>query len=306
MDLTISIINHNHCDMVVPLLDSIIVHTHSISYEVFVINNVPDDGCSNKLASRFPQINMLDNDQPLGFAANNNQVLRLARGRYTILLNDDMLLINDALDRMVAYMDGNVSVGAIGCQLLNRDGTLQRSSWRGFPSFRTLFVDLFYLSKWFPRLSLVRRFEATFQSSNPVDVDYLLGACIMVRSKVIEQVGLLDERFFMFLEETDWCFRIKQHGWQIFWVPDAKIVHYGQQSVSRDPERFVPMLYGNYCRFGRKHGYGRWEILALKTTLFLGLLFRSGLWAIRQLKHVPNSSAMMWGYLRAVCSLPSM
>lgn len=306
IDLTVSIVNHSHGDLLGPLLDSIKKHTHSISYEVFVVDNASRDGSVEMVKSRFPWVHLLCNDRPLGFAANNNQVLRQGQGRYVILLNDDMLLRNDALDRMAAFMDANQAVGATGCRLLNKDGTLQRSCWRQFPSPKTLLIDLFYLSKWLPQLSWVREFEVTLHSTGePIEVDYLLGACLMVRRETLDQVGLLDESFFMFLEETDWCYRIKRRGWRIFWAPDGEIIHYGQQSVSRDPERFVPMLYRNYCRFSRKHGRGAWQILTLKTTLLVGVLFRSGLWTYRSLRHAPNGPAMMRGYLRALRDLPS-
>lgn len=305
-DLTVSIVNHKHRDLLEPLLNSIHDLTHRISYEVFVVDNASGDGSVEMVRDQFPWVHLLCNDRPLGFATNNNQVLRQGQGRYLVLLNDDMLLCNDALDRMVAFMDANHAVGAVGCRLLNRDGTLQRSCWRGFPSPKTLLIDLFYLSKWLPRLSWVRDFEASLQvTSESIEVDYLLGACLMVRREVMDQVGLLDESFFMFLEETDWCYRIKKSGWRIYWAPDGAIIHYGQQSVSENPERFVPMLYENYCKFSLKHGRSRSEILALKTVLALGILFRTGLWAYRSLVDVPTGSAMMRGYLRALRALPS-
>jgi GT2 family glycosyltransferase len=217
-----------------------------------------------------------------------------------------MLLCNDALDRMVTFMDANPDVGAAGCKLLNKDGALQRSCWRGFPSPRTLLIDLFYLSKWLPRLSWVRDFEAALQNAGePTEVDYLLGACLMVRREVLDRVGLLDESFFMFLEETDWCYRIKKNGWRIFWTPDGEIIHYGQQSVARDPGRFIPMLYRNYCRFSRKRGSRRREMVALKSIIMLGTLFRSALWACRSLAGVPNSRVMLRGYLAAFSAAPS-
>lgn len=304
VDLSISIVNHNHCDMLGPLLASIHAHTSRVTYETYVVDNSSFDGSAEMVKSHYPWVHLICNEQPQGFAANNNQVLRHASGRYVILLNDDMLLRNDALDRLVAFMDANPGVGASGCKLLNRDGTLQRSCWRGFPSSRTLLVDLFYLSKWLPQLSWVRDFEATLENINkPLEVDYLLGACLMVRREALDDVGLLDESFFMFLEETDWCYRIKQQGWQIFWLPDGEITHYGQQSVSRDPVRFVPMLYRNYVLFCRKHGAQSSAILGLKIVIALGTLFRSILWGYRSIVGRPNSRAMLRGYLAAFPSI---
>lgn len=300
VDLTISIVNHNHRDMLGPLLDSIYAHTQGISYEAYVVDNNSHDGSADMVRSHYPWVHLICNEQSQGFAANNNQVLRHANGRYVVLLNDDMLLRNDALDRMVAFMDAHPDAGATGCKLLNHDGTLQRSCWRGFPSPRTLLIDLFYISKWLPQLSWVQAFEATLENTDePVEVDYLLGACLMVRRETLNQTGPLDESFFMFLEETDWCYRIKEHEWRVFWIPEGEIIHYGQQSVSKDPVRFIPMLYRNYCLFYRKHGGERFGILRLKAVIALGTLFRSIVWGYRDVTDRPDSRAMLRGYLAA-------
>lgn len=301
VDLTISIVNHKHRDLLSPLLDSIQALTQRVSYETYVVDNAPGDGSAEMIRIQYPWAHLICNEQPQGFAANNNQVLRQGQGRYVVLLNDDMLLENDALDRLVAFMDATPQAGAVGCKLLNRDGSLQRSCWRGFPSSETLMIDLFYLSKWLSRLSWVRQFEATLQTANePTEVDHLLGACLMVRREIVDQIGLLDENFFMFLEETDWCYRIKKKGWCIFWVPDGRITHYGQQSVSGDPVRFVPMLYRNYCRFIEKHGGRRREMLTTKGIIVLGACFRAAVWAYRYVSGVSNSRAMLQGYLAAL------
>lgn len=306
LDLTISIVNHNNRALLGALLESIVVWTRSISYEIFVVDNASPDRSVEMLSARFPQVHLLCNEEPRGYAANSNEVLSRGQGRYLLLLNDDMLLRNDALGRMVAFMDANHTAGAVGCKLLNKDGTLQRSCWRGFPSPKTLLIDLFYLSKWLPRFSWVRDFEATLRdTSGPIEVDTLLGACLMVRHEALDRVGPLDESFFMFLEETDWCYRLKRNGWSIFWVPDGEIIHYGQQSVSKDPVRFVPMLYRNYCRFCRKHGSQRLEMATLKGIIALGTLFRAALWAYRSLIDVPHSRMMLQGYLTAFLGVPA-
>jgi GT2 family glycosyltransferase len=308
IDLTVSIVNHKHRDLLGPLLSSIRALTQRASYETYVVDNASGDGSADMVQIQFPWVHLISNEQPQGFAANNNQVLRQGQGRYLILLNDDMLLHNDALDRLVAFMDAYPDVGAAGCKLLNKDGTLQRSCWRGFPSPRTLLIDLFYLSKWAPWLPGVRDFEVTLQdiSGGPVDVDYLLGACLMVRREALEQVGPLDESFFMFLEETDWCYRIRQKGWRIVWMPDGEIIHYGQQSVGENPERFVPMLYSNYYRFCQKHGTSRPELLALKGVILAGASLRTALWTYRSFRGHSDGRAMVSGYLRTLRAMPAL
>jgi GT2 family glycosyltransferase len=300
-ELTVSIVNHNNGELLAPLLKSILDQTRSVSYEVFVVDNASDDGSAEMIRERFPEVNLVCNEHPKGFAENHNAVLELASGQYVVLLNDDMLLENDALGKMVAFMESDPEVGAAGCKLLNTDGSLQRSAWIGFPSPRALLIDLFYLSVLLPGAGWVKESEAILlDQGQPVEVDHVLGACLLVRSETIEQVGALDSSFFMYLEETDWCYRMKQEGWKVFWIPEAKIVHYGQQSVRRNLRRFVPMRYRNYCRFCRKHGCTNLEMLALKLIIVGGSILRALLWGLRGLRGRSNGYAMMRGYLQVL------
>jgi hypothetical protein len=300
-DLSISIVNHNNRDLLEPLLKSIIARTRALSYEIYVVDNASTDNSVKMMRKQFPQVNLIRNKHSKGFATNHNMVLKRAQGRYVILLNDDMLLANNALDRMVAFMDSHPEAGAIGCKLLNPDGSLQRSAWIGFPSPRALFIDLFYLSVLLPGLEWVKQSEAVLHDSGRyLEVDHILGACLLTRREIIEQVGLLDESFFLFLEETDWCYRIKQQGWKVYWIPEGEIIHYGQQSISGNAQRFVPMRYRNYCRFCRKHGSSVSEILAMKVIIALGSCLRAGVWGYRGLTGQPSGYAMMKGYLHSL------
>lgn len=305
-DLTISILNTNNCELLEACLDSIYSYTNTISYEVYVVDNASEDGSVEMVRSRFPQVMLICNKEREGFSANNNKVLKHAKGRYVILLNEDMFLVNNALEKMVNFMDSQPQVGACGCKLLNPDGSLQRSCWIGFPSPRTILIDLLYLSVWLPNLQWVRQFEAALSNSlEPIEVDHVLGACMMVRGEAMNRVGIIDESFYIFLEETDWCYRIKQDGWKIFWLPDGEIIHYGQQSVSKDAQRFIPMLYKNYCRFLRKHSTSRKKLLKLKAAIGIGLSFRSILWAYRAVRKQPNAGNMVRGYFLTLLKLPS-
>lgn len=307
MDLTVSIINTNNRFLLEPFLASIFAHTQGISYEVYVVDNASTDGSTERVREKFPQVHLLCNERRKGFSSNHNEVLRRGQGRYLILLNEDMLLVNDALSRMVAFMDAHPEAGAVGCRLLNPDGSLQRSCWVGFPSPRTLSMETFYLFRLFPRSSWVQRFEATLRNpQHALEVDHVLGACMMVRREVMERLGALDESFFIFLEETDWCYRIKEDGWKIYWIPDGQIIHYGQQTISKDPQRFLPMLYRNYCKFCRKQGRTKGEIVTLKGIIALGASLRWALWAYRNAKGHPNGRAMMRGYLRTLYEIPSL
>jgi hypothetical protein len=152
-----------------------------------------------------------------------------------------------------------------------------------------------------PGLEWVKQSEAVLHDSGRyLEVDHILGACLLTRREIIEQVGLLDESFFLFLEETDWCYRIKQQGWKVYWIPEGEIIHYGQQSISGNAQRFVPMRYRNYCRFCRKHGSSVSEILAMKVIIALGSCLRAGVWGYRGLTGQPSGYAMMKGYLHSL------
>ena len=234
-------------------------------------------------------------------------MLRVGRGRYLLILNDDMIVLPGAFEKMVRFMDLHSEVGAVGCKLLNPDGTLQHSCWRGYPTITTVMVNDFYLWKLFPHWNLVKRYWIPFETlDGPLEVDHLLGACIMVRRKTLDQVGLLDERFYMTREDTDWCYRIKQAGWKICWIPDGEIIHYGEQTTFRSPGEYLPELYRSYCNYQRKHHGGSDSVITLKMVLSLGVLLRIGLWAGRGLigRRGDQAKAMMRGYWQVLRQLP--
>lgn len=299
LDLVVSIVNHNNRDLVGPLLDSIIDATRCVGYEIWVVDNASKDGSADMIRERYPEVRLIRNEGPLGYAANHNQVLCRAKGRYFALLNDDMLIRAGALDELVAFMDQTCDAGLVGCKLLNGDGSIQRSCWIGFPSAKALFRDLFYLAKIWPHARWVRKHEPIlWGSDSAIEVDSLLGACMLVRNETLQHVGMLDESYHMFLEETDWCYRIKEAGWRIYWYPRAQMVHYGQRSVMREPSTTIPMLYGNYCRFARSHGASAQRMFAIKAIIVLGVLFRALLWSFRALLGKDMAVQVLAGYLR--------
>jgi GT2 family glycosyltransferase len=251
---------------------------------------------------------LIANESNLGFAAANNQALRVASGKHILLLNSDTVVPGNALNDMVSYVEVHPEVGAVGCRLLKTDGTVQRSCWRGFPSLTFALVDALYLWKLAPRWKLVQSSEIPVEDlQEPIEVDHLLGACMMVRQEVVKQVGKLDPGYFLFLEETDWCYRIKQAGYQIHYIPTAQIIHYGEQSVRKNPERSLPELYRSYCRFCRKmHHFGWSKMQLLKAIIAVAASLRVGLWLWRLFwSDRALARRMIWGYVRVLAELPS-
>jgi GT2 family glycosyltransferase len=182
------------------------------------------------LKKKFPQVKLIENRQNEGFARANNKAILRTKGRYVLLLNSDTVVLHRALDEMVAFMEEHREVGVVGCKLIDNEGNLQLSAaW--FSSLAAVFFGGDIVPKALGRLLGSERFPGqsylTAKAHEEIqDVDWVSGACFMVRNAVINKVGLLDEKLFMYGEEIDWCFRIKKAGWKVMYFPGAQVVHY--------------------------------------------------------------------------------
>lgn len=203
------------------------MHTSRASYEIWVVDNDSQDGSVEMVARDFPQIQLVANAKNVGFAAACNQVIPLVVCDYVLLLNPDTVLIDDSVSELVEYMDRNPQCGAAGPKVLNPDGSLQLACRRAFPTPSAAFFRLTYLSRLFPKHQLFARYNLTHADPDlELDVDALSGSCMMVRKSAIDQIGLLDEDIFMFGEDIDWCWRLKEKDWTVNYVPAAKVYHY--------------------------------------------------------------------------------
>ncbi len=251
VDLSIVIVTWNAREVLLPAIDSIYRELKGISYEVIVSDNDSGDGSADAVEAEFPEVRVIRNPRNLGFAGGNNVALREAQGRIVALLNSDTLTHAGAFERMVAYLDAHPEVGACGPQLLNPDGSKQ-NCFHNFPSLATEFLNLSLLKILFPRKYPSKRQTYTV----PIEVDAVLGACMLVRREVLERVGPMDEGYFFFLEETDWCARIREAGWTVVHVPDAKITHlYGESTKKKVPtETRIEYYRSIYRFFGKNRG----------------------------------------------------
>ena len=233
MDLSIIIVNWNVRDLLRQCLYSIQKETSrwdASRWEVIVVDSASTDGSVEMVQQEFPWVRLIASQENLGYAGGNNVGIRASRGRYILLLNPDTEVIGDALVAMVAYMDEHPDVGALGPMLLNPDGTVQ-SSRRRFPTLLTAFCESTVLQQWFPRNPVLSRYYVLDRPDDAVsEVDWVTGACILLRREAVEQVGLLDEEYFMYSEELDWCKRARDAGWKVVYLPTAKVVHYGGKS----------------------------------------------------------------------------
>jgi GT2 family glycosyltransferase len=196
---------------------------------VVVVDNGSTDGTVDFVRERFPQAELVESENR-GLAAGWNEGIRRTAGRYVLLMNSDAWLVGDALARLVTFADRRPEAAIVAPRLLNPDGSLQRSV-RGFPTLWRLATEYFFLRKLAPRSTVLNGFYAGgFDHDEVREAEFVMGACLLVRRSAIDQVGLLDEDYFLFSEETDWCYRFRQAGWQVLFFPGAECVHVGGAS----------------------------------------------------------------------------
>jgi GT2 family glycosyltransferase len=218
--------------------------------EVFVVDNGSTDGSAGMVQERFPGVRLIENEENVGFASANNQAIRASRGRYVVLLNSDTEVQPGALDALVAFMEAHPRAGAAGARLLNADGSLQPSC-HPMPTPGREFWRLLFLEPVWPRATYpMKRWDVTA----PRQVEAIKGACLILRRAALDQIGLLDEGYFLYSEEVDVCYRLAQAGWELWWVPQAQVVHYEAQSTRQVAERMYVQLYRSKVQFFRKFG----------------------------------------------------
>lgn len=248
-DVAFIIVTWNAKDLLLDCLDSLYKQVTSIDYEVYVVDNGSLDGTVEAVRQRFNKAKIIANKKNLGFAAGNNIGLNQMSSRYAVLLNSDTIVLNGAFERLLQFMDEHPETAAVGPQLTNKDGSKQ-NCFHNFPSLATEIIGLGLLKSFFPE-----KYPGKRQNyKNPIEVDAILGACMMVRHDVIKQTGFMDEGYFFFLEETDWCFRMKNLGWKVYHIPDVKIVHlHGESTKKKVPVQTWIEYYRSNYRFFRKN-----------------------------------------------------
>jgi len=234
--------------------------------ELIVVDNASSDGSAAMVRQHFPQVRLIANNSNLGFTHANNQGLAASQGRYVLLLNPDTEVVGDAVATLLAFLEAHPDVGVVGPQLRFPDGSIQPSR-RRFPTLATAFVESTVLQPLFAGSSLLRRYYVADQPDDVTqDVDWLVGACLLVRREAIEQAGPLDEGFFMYSEELDWCRRLKQAGWRIVYLPAAQVIHYEGKSSEQNLAARDIRFHSSKVRYFRKH-HGAWSAELLR--LFL-------------------------------------
>src|SRR6266545_5185286 len=240
--LSVSLVNTNSRDLLLACLESL----RGADAEVVVLDNASEDGSAEAVRDRFPEMRVIAQDFRAGFGANHNTVIRATTGRYVYVLNEDTTADDWAFERIVAYLDAHPRVAALGPRLVYPDGRLQDSAWR-FPTPLVSALGLLTVGKLGVKQS---------RGDAPHAVDWVTGAALVVRREALDAVGLFDEEFFLYSEEVDLQFRLRQAGWEVHYYPEATVVHHESQFSAEIPERRINEMWRSRHRYWRKHHSG--------------------------------------------------
>jgi len=301
--LSIIIVNWNTRDLVMQCLASVYASSPDKS-EVLVVDNASTDGGAAAVSTYFSQVRLIQNRENVGFAQANNQAIQECTGRYILLLNSDTQVLPGGLETLVQFMETHPEAGAAGAQILNPDGSLQLSCYPA-PTltrelWRLLHLDAFWPYGEYPMTG--------WNLESPREVETMLGACLILRRKALDQTGLLDQDYFMYSEEIDLCYRLRRKGWRLYWMPLAKVIHYGGQSTQQVASKMFVQLYRSKILYFRKH-HGRLSALVYKLILLITSVLRVVLSPLAWLERPPKRQRHFYlthNYLRLMVTLPGM
>lgn len=254
MDLSIIIVNFNTKKLTLECIQSIYDSNIIHEFEIIVVDNHSSDDSVDVIKRKFPMVKLIENKDNLGFSKANNQAMFVSEGRYVLLLNSDTIVMQTTLSYIVDFMDKNKDIGSAGCKVLLPDGTLDKACHRGFPTPEASFYYMIGLAKKFPNNQKFNSYHKSYLNMDEThEIDCLVGAFMMVRRKAIDEIGLLDENFFMYGEDIDWCYRIKEANWKIYYNPTVSIVHYKGASSRKKPFKIVYEFHRAMYLFHKKH-----------------------------------------------------
>jgi len=254
LDLSIITVNYNVKEFLQNLIHSIHKAAGSLSYEIIIVDNASSDGSVDFISDKFPEVKLISNNENLGFGKANNQGLKIAEGKFILLINPDAIVSEDTFTKMISFFETHPSVGLAGCKILNPDGTLQLACRRSFPGPWTSFCKVTGLSSLFPNSGLFARYNLTYKDENEsYEVDAISGSFMMMRKEVYENTGGFDEDYFMYGEDLDLCYRIQQAGYQVYYVHETQIIHYKGESTRRSSLDETKFFYDAMHLFVKKH-----------------------------------------------------
>ena len=270
MELSIIIINFNVKEFLEQALLSIQKATRDIETEIFVVDNASQDGSVALIREKFPEVQLIVNTKNVGFAAANNQALKLARGRFIALVNNDTIVQEDTFKQLFNFLENHPEAGMVGCKILNPDGTLQLACRRSAPSPWVAFTKVTGFSKLFPGSRLFGRYNLTYlDPDESYEVEAISGSFMLIRRQTFEDVGYLDDTFFMYGEDLDWCHRIREAGWKIYYVSDTAIIHFKGESSKSSGFDHTRIFYQAMRIYVAKYYHSRFFQFLLMLGIFL-------------------------------------
>ncbi|MBC8391739.1 MAG: glycosyltransferase family 2 protein [Deltaproteobacteria bacterium] len=280
-DLSIIIVNWNTREILQNCLKSVYEQTKGIAFETIVVDNASVDNSAEMVRQEFPQAILIVNTENRGFAAANNQGMKIARGRYVLLLNPDTIVLDGAIQKAVAYADQFSNIGVLGCQVWVNDSEIQQTCF-SFPSVSGLIAQKMGLCRLFPQSRFFGWVDyGWWDRTTLMEVDVVSGMFMLVRREAIDQIGLMDEDYFVYGEETDWCWRFRKAGWKCVFSPIARIIHLdgGGKSTSQLSVRMYVQIQKSLLLFHRKQrGFFSW--IAAKTIYIVSMLVRYAIFSI--------------------------
>lgn len=274
MDVSIIIVNYNKFDILRNCLASIVKYTKDLSYEIIIIDNNSSEGSIKEVTDKFQKIVLIQNKSNVGFAAANNQGIKIANGQYCLILNNDTEFFKDGIKEVHDYAESFSSDVVIGCQLLNSNGSKQESAIQ-FPSLLNIFTENFFLYKLFPKNKFFNKYYLNEISlTSPTNVDVVKGAFLFTKTELLKKVKGFDERFFFYSEETDLCYRLKKHfGTQIILLPEVCVYHHNNADDKLKPWFHFKNISIGKIQYYQKHFNYLNKIIVLSLH-FLGNLLR--------------------------------
>ncbi len=273
MKLSVIIVNYNVKYFLEQCLYSVYAASKRLDVEIFVVDNNSVDGSTQMLNEKFPEVHLIENKENVGFSKANNQAIRLSKGEYILLLNPDTLVEEDTFSKCIHFMDAHPDAGGLGVKMIDGKGNYLPESKRGFPTPEVAFYKISGLTKLFPKSKKYARYYLGHLSSGKTnEIEILAGAYMMMRKSVLDEIGLLDETFFMYGEDIDLSYRIIKGGYKNYYFPETRIIHYKGESTKKGSLNYVFTFYNAMAIFARKHlskGNAKIFSLAIKTAIWL-------------------------------------
>lgn len=297
MDVSILIVAWNVRDLLAQCLRSVYTETKGIDFEVIYVDNGSADGSVEMVRKEFPQARIIANPDNKGFIKANNQAIEVATGRYVLLLNSDTVVLDNAIAKAVQFADSRPRAAVVGCRVLNPDRTLQDSCFR-FYSTLNMLLDVTWLSRAFPKSPFFgRKIYGGWDYNSEREVDVVVGCFSLVRMTAIKQVGVMDERFFVYGDDIDWCRRFVKAGWKVLFTPSAQIVHYGGQTTKKESGRFSLQLHGAVLINVKTH-YNWLTFTGCRILTALYLFLRVPYWLLKAAVRPKDSKRAAWNAAR--------